>query len=371
MERFSIKSHVFALIVGCAAAGGALAQGAAWDQLVEAAKKEGELTVVTPPGQSFRDGIVSGFTKAYPTIRLSVSAQHIRDVLPKILRERDAGVYSTDAMVGGVGGGVFQEWIPKGVLVPLKAQLIRADVTDDSKWFCGLDWGWMDKGKAYVLGFVTGATSQISVNRDAISEAEFPAVASFNELMNPKWKGKISWQDPRELGGGQNVSALILRSHGEQFLRRLITEQKPVFTRDNRQQVEWLVRNRYPIGLAADDTILGDFKKDGLGRRVETVQFKESNILIPGFSVLSVFDKAPHPNAAKLFANWLLTREGQDAYTSATRQNSRRLDVPPYAGVPAPSGSACKTAIDMQKEEYAALRGQSGKVAAGAYEEAR
>ena len=364
-----------ALLFGVAQAPDAAAQGAGWQQQwngwVEAAKKEGEVIVIVGPGQSFRDGVM-GFAKAYPDIKLSVSGQHIRDVLPRVLREREAGIYSADVMIGAVGAGVFLEWIPKGVLTDIKSTLIRGDVLDDKNWLCGFGWGWMDKAKKYNIGFSASATPDVWVNREQVSEADLPkAASSFKQLMAEKLAGKISWQDPRELGQGQNVSALIMKAHGEDFLKEFIVKQKPIFTRDTRQQAEWIIRNRYPIAMGLDETLLGEFKKEGLGQKVEPIHFAEGSTMIPGFGVMAMFDKAPHPNAAKVFANWMLTREAQEEYHRATRQNSRRTDVPTFAQSSVPQASACEAAVDLQKEEFAPLRGGSGKVAAAAYEQVR
>jgi len=359
------------LLAGLAVAGAAAAQGweQQWKSWVDAAKKEGEVTVIVGPGQSYRDG-VQGFQKAFPDIKLNVSGQHIRDVLPRVLREREANIYSADVMIGAVGAGVFMEWIPKGVLGDLNPVLIRPDVKDDSKWLCGFGWGWMDKAKKHNIGFSAAATPEVWVNREQVPETDLPKRgATFQQLMAAKWVGKASWQDPRELGAGQNVSALIMKAYGEDFLKDFIVKQKPTFTKDNRQQAEWIIRNRYPIAMALDDTLLGEFTKEGLGKRVEPVHFKEGNVLIPGFGVMALFDRAPHPNAAKVFANWMMTREAQEEYHRATRQNSRRTDVPPFAPASVAKDVNCQAALDLQKEEFAPLRGKSGQVAAQAYQQ--
>jgi iron(III) transport system substrate-binding protein len=363
-----------ALGLGLALLRGAAAQQAAWEQQwaswVEGANTEGEINVVVATGPSYREG-PAAFGKAFPGIKTNVTGQHIRDALPRILREREAGIYSTDVMIGAVGAGVFQEWIPKGVLAELKPVLIRPDVTDDSKWLCGLSWGWMDKSKSHNIGFTTVVVPAVFVNRDTVPEADMPPGMPLDALMGAKWKGKMSWSDPRELGSGQNISALFLQNRGEKFLRDFITGQKPIFTRDDRQQVEWTIRSRYPVALGLNPTILADFQKDGLGKNVVALDVEGVNLILPGFGVLAIFDKAPHPNAAKIFANWILTAEGQDAYTKGTRENSRRVDVPTYGKDPRPKADACASAVDLQKEEFAVLRNTSGKISAEAFEQLR
>lgn len=371
----SRRSTAFSIVI-CALFGSpglAVAQAGwekQWEALVEAGNREGQVNVIVPPGPSFREG-VTGFSKAFPSIKLNVISQHIRDALPRILREREAGINSADVMVGAVGAGVFREWIPKGILAPLKPALIHGDVLDDSKWLCGLPWGWMDKGKVYNIGFSAVSLPGLYVNRDMLSEAILPDGAPLETLMKAELRGKISWNDPRELGSGQNIAALFLRNRNEQFLRDFVSQQKPIFTRDERQQVDWIARGRYPVAMGLNTTILADFQKEGIGKNVVALGIKDADMFLPGFGVMALFDKAAHPNAAMVFANWLLTREGQEQYHRAAGENSRRIDVPAFNKATAPKNLNCGTALDLQKEEFADLRSAGGKVSADAYEKAR
>jgi hypothetical protein len=77
------------------------------------------VTIISAPGDAFRRA-VEQFKATYPWLELDVRGEHIRDTLPRILREREADIYSTDVMIGAIGAGVFQEWLPRGVLDPLE-----------------------------------------------------------------------------------------------------------------------------------------------------------------------------------------------------------------------------------------------------------
>ena len=59
-----------------------------------------------------------------------------------------------------------------------------------------------------------------------------------------------------------------------------------------------------------------------------TKDFKEGGQVAFGGSVLELINKAPHPNAAKVYINWLLSKEGQTEWVKASGYPSRRLDVP-------------------------------------------
>jgi iron(III) transport system substrate-binding protein len=353
--------------IACAPAGapvsptGGMAARAApdLDELARLARQEGALNIIVPPGQQYRDAI-RDFQQIYPDIRLEVKGEHIRDAHPRILQERAVGIYSTDVMIGSIGAAVFQDWIPQDVLAPL-APILLPSIRDDSKWIDGFDAGWMDNAQKYVYAFLSNVSQNVWVNRDIISERDLPNLATLDILLDPRWKGKIVWDDPRELGPGVNFATLIIQIRGEDFLRRLIEEQDIVVSRDVRQIVEWVVRGRYPIGFALNTTILEGFRRQGVGHNVQVVEITEINQAVPGFGVISIFDQAPHPHAARLFVNWFLSAEGQKAYTAITAENSRRTDVPPANPEQAPVPGVKYT--NLQKEEFAALRARAAQVA--------
>src|SRR5262249_23695173 len=311
------------------------------------------------PGQQYRNG-VQAFQQAYPGIQVEVKGEHIRDAQPRILKEREAGIYSNDVMIGAIGAGVFLDWIPQGVLAPVEPVILPA-VRDDSKWANGFGAGWMDKAQKYVYGFIGIPSQNVDGNRAVVAERDLPNPSSLDALMDPRWKGKIVWDDPREIGPGSNFATLIMQSRGEDFLKRLIQEQEVVVSRDVRQIVEYVTRGRYPIGFALNNTILEEFKKEGIGRNVKSVDIVEINQALPGFGTVSIFDKAPHPSAAALFVNWLLSQEGQTAYSAATVENSRRTDVAPTNPLMAPKPGVEYT--NLQREDFAPIRVRAAQVA--------
>jgi iron(III) transport system substrate-binding protein len=344
---------------GAPASTGAPAAAAQPDPLVTAAQREGGLRVIIPPGPSRREA-AQGFEAAYPGIPMEMEVLHIRDSLPRVLKEREAGIYAYDAVIGAVGADVFQQWVPRGVLNPLEPEL-RPEIRDNGKWAGGFAAGWMDAPKQFVYGFAATTTTTMFVNRDFVSERDLPDVVSLDQLLDPRWKGKITWDDPREAGPGVNVATIILIAKGEEFLRKLLQDQEVVPTRDPRQVVEWTVRGRYPIALGLSDTNLQEFHKEGVGRNVVGVQVQEARTAVPGFAEVSIFNQAPHPKAAALFANWLLSREGQAHYSPLTLENSRRLDVPPAEPKKAPQLGA--EYVNLQLEEYAPVRTRAAQIA--------
>ena len=90
-----------------------------------------------------------------------------------------------------------------------------------------------------------------------------------------------------------------------------------------------MVRGQFAIGIGAiDEGIIKDFQSKGVGKNLKPVDLDDFDTVLYG-DVLWYLNRAPHPNAAKLFINWMLTKEGQTAYTKWSQTNSRRVDVPP------------------------------------------
>jgi iron(III) transport system substrate-binding protein len=295
-----------------------------WDRLLAAARQEGKVVVVGPPGEVYRNALVD-FQTHFPEIAMEYAGLSGRDFNPRVLSERAAGQYLWDVLVGGPES-VNLELKPAGALEPVKPALVRPDILDDSKWLGGFDAGFMDREKQYTYGFQGDLSQHVWVNREVIPESELSTV---EQVTDAKWKGKISWNDPTSAGSGSAIAGYWLLLKGEDWLRSLYL-QDVVTTRDLRQQVEWVVRGRYPIAIGGDSTSLLGFQQQGLGTQVKTLA-KDSQLggrLSPGFGNVMLLNQAPHPNAARVYVNWLLSREGQTSFATTTERNSRRLDVP-------------------------------------------
>jgi iron(III) transport system substrate-binding protein len=115
---------------------------------------------------------------------------------------------------------------------------------------------------------------------------------------------------------------------GTGFIREL-GRQQITFLQDRRQQLEWLGRGRYPLCIGCSDSLAREFVNEGVPMApLAPTQLKEGGRVTPGTGTLALMNRAPHPNAAKVYANWLLSREGQTHFVRAVELASRRVDVP-------------------------------------------
>ena len=95
-------------------------------------------------------------------------------------------------------------------------------------------------------------------------------------------------------------------------MRKVLVDQAPVAVDNQRQVTEWLVQGRYPIAIGVTEDALSDFKAQGIGSSVESLQ--DPTTLSTSAMGLTLLKNAPHPNAVRVFLRWFLSKEGQDAY---------------------------------------------------------
>ncbi|HLI19902.1 MAG TPA: hypothetical protein VKV32_02220, partial [Stellaceae bacterium] len=113
--RLGVFAIVLVVAIGVASRGWA----DTWDDTVKAAIAEGEVDVHGGPGELFLHVLTDGFRKAFPQIKINFSGQSGRDAIPKIVRERAAGVYTLDVYVGG-SSSVLQSLKPINAFAPIR-----------------------------------------------------------------------------------------------------------------------------------------------------------------------------------------------------------------------------------------------------------
>lgn len=326
-----------------------------WEQTVAAAKKEGEVVVSALSGELLRQVLMT-FEQDYPGIKVKYQSGNLRDLWPLVYKEREMGQYLWDVRVGGVDAATY-EGKDRGMLDPIQPILMLPEVLDDSKWMGGLSSLYGDKDKKYVIHISGLLSGDIVVNRDVVPEGQ---LKSPKELTDPRWKGKIVMQDPREGGSGTAALGALLQQYGEPFIRDLLKNQGIVISDNRRQMAEWVVRNRYPIaiGLGTAGPIT-QFQKEGLGKNIKPIPGYDT---IGGNAVI-LFNKAPHPNAAKVYVNWLLSEKAQKRFAEIGQTNSRRLDVKPGNPQLALDPKRIAKYLDIADEKYAPVKVRAQELA--------
>jgi iron(III) transport system substrate-binding protein len=134
--------------------------------------------------------------------------------------------------------------------------------------------------------------------------------------------------DPTRPGTANGMLAFLNGIWGTEKMTEWLkglAKQEPVVTRESRTPLEGVARGKYAIGIAMRNEVIPEFLK--IGAPVAAVKAAEGGQLGPGAGCLGIVKKRPHPNAAQLFVNWLLTQEGMTVWSKGDGYATARKDV--------------------------------------------
>ena len=205
-----------------------------WEKTVEAGKKEGKIVVSVPSSAELRKGIEKSFRQRF-AIETELIAGRAASVVGKIQQEAKAGVHNFDLHMGGsesmVSGLLFE-----GLLEPFETAMVLPEVKDPKSW-----WGghiWVDNAKSYIYSSQAYLTENLWYNTEHVKPEE---IRSFDDLLHPKWVGKIGYLDPRTAGSGTSIWSFLWKLKGEEYLKKL-AGQRMFLSRDQRVLAESLAR---------------------------------------------------------------------------------------------------------------------------------
>ena len=324
-----------------------------WQQTIHDAETEGQLTLY---GCCYDyDRILLEFTKKYPKIKTTAVRGSGGQLSTRILAERRGAKYLADVFSAGantIHDALYQK---TNVLQPIKPALMLPEVLDPSKWYGG-EHRYIDPEQRYIFAFVANSQSgQVQYNTQQVNPAEF---SSFWDLLNPKWKGKMSSLDPTSFGMGAALQFLYYHPElGPKFLQRFYGDMRITLSRDPRQMTDWLAAGKFMLCFRCNaGSAVGKAKEQGLPiGSFDTESWKEGGSSSAAGGTLGFPSQAPHPNAAKVFINWFLSREGQIALQKLGRpdaHNSRRIDIPKEDVDPYNRLDPGKKYFDLAKPEY-------------------
>jgi iron(III) transport system substrate-binding protein len=326
---FYLMAAVLFLGGSLAWAGQADSWKADWEKTLEAAKKEGQLVIY---GSADYEMLYAEFHKKYPEIKVIGVFGRGADVAKRLMAERRAEKYLGDLYLNGMTTG-YNVFYKAKALDPIPPLLVLPEVTDTSKWWQGKH-HYLDPEKHYLLNINGETRIVVGYNTKLVNPAE---IKSYWDLLNAKWKGKIVAYDPT-LGGAGDAMRFFYhqKSLGPEFIKRILTETDIVISTDTRQMGDWLAGGRFALSVFGPISRMDLDVMQLQGLPVSWFapeHLKEGAYITAGSGGVALINKAPHPSAAKIALNWLLSREGQIAYQRIFTQgndgpDSLRIDIP-------------------------------------------
>jgi ABC-type Fe3+ transport system substrate-binding protein len=296
-----------------------------WDKTVSAAKKEGKVVVFGPAGDLLRNALVEAFRKSYPSIAFEYVGARAAEQAMRIKAERDGGIFSVDVFIGG--NVTMMELGAIGALEPIETALLLPEVKEPKYWRDGR-FEFTNPSTRYNLVFSSQPNPPVIYDPNQVKVSE---IDELYELLNPKWKGKIVINDPLPAGPAASLFRWLWRMLGPDKATdyfRKIRAQAGAVDRDQRRQIEWIVYGKYAWLLAPNNSMLYQLAQRGLKFGV-LPEFKDYGTHIgTGSGCIALMNRAPHRDAALLFINWFLNKEGQSVWSRVLNLQTRRVDVP-------------------------------------------
>jgi iron(III) transport system substrate-binding protein len=295
-----------------------------WEQTLAAARKEGQVNVYI-----YRyEGLLQDFKREFPGINIVAVTGRGNEMTNRIMAERRAGKFIADVYSGGTNS-LYNTLYKGKALDPLKPLLILPEVTDLTKWW-GNEHRYADPEGKYIFAFIgSPSNAQLAYNTKMVDPKEFK---SYWDVTNPKWRGKIVSLDPRDTGLGATMQFFYYSPEiGPEFLKKFFGGMDITYARNFRQMTDWLAAGKFAICMGCKDSARA--KNQGLPvDDLDANRWKEGSSFSAGGGSMSYMNQAPHPNAAKVFLNWFLSRKGQIALQRLgdvdDPANSRRIDIP-------------------------------------------
>jgi len=292
-----------------------------WAAIVEAAKKEGKVVVAGSPDPVMRNDVIPKFTARFG-IPIEFIAGRSSQIVSRVETERASGIFSIDLYLAGPDTSANELYNDK-MIDPLKPLLVMPEVVDGTKWKSGKVW-FADPQEQFVVRAFSSIASLFFINTEQVKPEEMRHI---KDLVNPKWRGRISAEDPTTTGAGANMAARLYVQIGEEFVKNLYIEQKVVRTRERRQMSDWLARGTQPICLNCREDDVRPLIKDGF-KILEIFELNGIPGTINGSPwMLTLANKSPHPKAAQVFANWILSKEGLESYAKGYGSATLRTDI--------------------------------------------
>ncbi len=259
------------------------------------AKQERQVVWYTTTSAGDNQAIVAGFTKKYPFLKVEVLRSTGEKLRQRILTEASAGQFFSDvASVSSMEMGLLKSKNLLQAYDPPEAAGYPAATKDKEKFFNAI----------YARNFVMGYNTAVVPEKDRPKD--------WPDLLDPKWKGRFG-MDEEEFEWYGTLIDYWGREKAGKYMKAL-SAQQPTLRRGHNLLAQLLAAGEFPLA------IVFPFEVEQLKRRGAPVDWSNtSDPIVTSINVVALSTKAPHPNAAKLLINYILSEEGQNIIKSVSR----------------------------------------------------
>jgi len=264
--------------------------------LITAATKEGQVTWYTSADLQLAEKVGKAFEQKFPGIRARVERAGGERIFSRVAQEYAAGLHVPDAVSTG-DAAQFLVWKRQGLLAAYVPEDVARHIPAEHR----------DPDGLYAT--VRSSLCVMAYNTQLVSSAAAPK--SFADLLDPKWKGKIVKAHPSYSGTIMTSTYQMVREVGWTYLERLARQQL-LQIQSATDTPKKVVLGERPVMADGNESNVLLLKE--AGQPIEVVYPNEGTPSIVQPS--AVFAAAPHPNAARLFQNYLFSVEGQELFVN-------------------------------------------------------
>lgn len=292
-----------------------LASQDAWEKVVEAARKEGKVTLYAY-GYTGEVGIA--ITRAFKD-KYGISVEIVTGLGAAFLER-----LKTEKRMGQIAGDIVEGNAANTNNMKLDGLTVK--VPDDLPALKEKD-VWLvapfatDPTDKHILSYTIIAYAPYA-NSKLVPPGQEPQY--WKDFLDPKWKGKLSMVDPGVAPGAQQLFLVLMREKAidEEWVKNLY-QQNPKFYTAIPDELRALARGENAISLRSVDLEAARLVAEGAP--IKVVRMKDGTPIGP--NVVAAVSGAPHPNAARLFLNWIMTAEGQTVHGQSRQVAGVRKDV--------------------------------------------
>lgn len=292
-----------------------------WAELIAAAQEEGQLVIALSGSDSLTGRFAFEAFEDKFDIEVVTSSGSGSDNANRILAERSRGAYTVDLTT--VSGGSLERLREAGVYVPVEPLLIHPEVLDRSNGWYFENVLWSDSESKYVMSdaLSVGAIGSIWYNTENVTQDELDLINTYQDLLRPEFKGRMAMRAMNNPGSKSVIARLWLAPGlGSEFLDAIHreTDMDLVGAEADRELAEGVANGKWDIGLFGGGRDFRALQNLQLPVRELTLTKTIGALSTEISGGVGVVDRAPHPNAAKLFVNWWYSRDGQTADIEST-----------------------------------------------------